>query len=285
MSVEATPIIPDVPEDEVAETTTISFYPPTGLPVDSLTLTSLTREDTDTDLALPDDLDFVYDADGDVWTLEAELPAGIKVWVRADGFYESGGPLVAQWDVTGDGSTAFFLFGTRGGMEQKCNGATNLAIYEFQPAAGVTRDSSEGQQQIGASILDDLEEANADMAVAWREFTDIPLGYSSAYEHRWLNDTAEFGAVVKAWAGRNISRATSEDVPQHIATAMAEWERRLQMLRDGTALKDYYEAESDEADSGILDLQAGLAPVAKLPCPSSCCSVLSVDSYDCEVEI
>ncbi len=169
-------------------------------------------------------------------------------------------------------------FGTRAGMEEKCGGARNLETYELQPP--YSRESTTGLNQIAASIEDDLEEANADMAVAWREFTDIVLGYTSTYELRWLNDTAEYGAVVKAWAGRNISRGTTDEVPQQIATVMNEWERRLQMLRDGTALKDYYEAVADTEDSGVLDLQAGLAPVAKLACPCPC-RTFDPDDYDC----
>lgn len=172
-------------------------------------------------------------------------------------------------------------FGTHAGMEEKANGQRNLDTYEFQPAAGLSILHTTAQMQIAASVADDLTEANADMAAAWAEFTtDTPLGYLTTYELRWLNDTAEYGGVVKAWAGRNVSKGQTDDVPQQIATAIDEWTRRLEMLRTGAALKAYYADESEEADTGVLELQQGLGPVAAFPCPPLCVDVSNTDC-DC----
>lgn len=132
-------------------------------------------------------------------------------------------------------------YGTRSGIELKI-GRDNLSIYADLNADGDTDD-------IAAAVADDLAEANADMAVAWREYTATALGHSTAVEQRWLNDTAEYGAAVKAWNGRSVSATTTQEVPQQVATAMDEWARRLDMLRTGRALQDYLVSEgADEPE-------------------------------------
>lgn len=224
-----------------------------GFELSGATLTALTRLDTDTALTLPSPATFTYDSGEDVWTIDADLPAGVEVYWEADIVYSAGGTSGADGTVIGDGSEDFTLFGARGGMEEKCAGAKNLRIYEFHPGAGVTIDSAEGLTQISQSIEDDLEEANAEMAKAWRKgtvaiaakrgitFVKVPLGYLESFELRWLNDLAEYGGVVKAWAGRSVKRAATEEVPQQVGTAIEMWLKGIAELEAGTALEDYYD--------------------------------------------
>lgn len=152
--------------------------------------------------------------------------------------------------VAGDAVT---VFGTRSGVEQKV-GRDNLAHY-------ADLNSNENAAEITAAIADDLTEAAADMAQAWREYlqsvrvpgeavSDVALGSSNAIEARWLADTNEYGAAVKAWVGRTIDAAQGQDVPQQVGTAMDEWNKRLAMLRAGTALLAYQTAE------GVIDESA-----------------------------
>ncbi len=142
---------------------------------------------------------------------------------------------------------AITLFGARAGIEQKI-GVRNLKSYVFLGDTDESPDDIPEPASIAPAIVDDLTEAATDMAVAWREYTATALGASNAIETRWLADTNEYGAAVKAWSGRNIDQATTEDVTQQVATAMDEWTRRLAMLRAGTALMDYQTDEVIDED-------------------------------------
>jgi hypothetical protein len=246
---------------------------PTGV-----VLTSITRLDTDASVTLPSPATFEDGGEG-VWTIEFDEPAeGLEYEWTATATWDDATTSPLTGTVNGQEFSGDF--GTSAGMQEKCGGSKNLETYEFQPASGITREDTVGQTQIAASIADDLTEANADMAAAWAEFTDVDLGYLKTYELRWLNDTAEYGGVCKAWAGRNVSRGQTDDVPQQIATAIDEWTRRLEMLRTGSALVAYYADESADNDSGVLELQEGLGPVAAFPCPPLCVDV-SNDDCDC----
>lgn len=153
---------------------------------------------------------------------------------------------------------AVTTYGTRTGVEQKV-GRDNLKNY-------ADLNANEDAGEVAAAIADDLIEAATDMHQAWMEYlvsvkpagepvSDAPLASSTDIEARWLADTNEYGAAVKAWNGRNVDRSSTEDVPQQVGTAMAEWERRLAMLRSGTALVTYQQAEEvdeDDAPAGSM---------------------------------
>lgn len=146
------------------------------------------------------------------------------------------------------------VFGTREGMEFKV-GVDNLATY-------ADLNDNEDDGEISDAIDDDLAEAANEMRIAWREFTDVELDFSNEMEERWLADTNEYGAAVKAWNGRNIRLAQTEDVPEQIATALDEWTKRLEKLRTGAVLLDYMDDEDveDPNEFGAQD-----APVSALP--------------------
>jgi hypothetical protein len=189
------------------------------------------------------------------FTIPSDIPAGDYDWVA---FVQAGGsPAVTDLAIRSDefhfdgtsvadpDPTVDDEFGTRPGADIKAGGQTNLDTYLRQSAGSLQ--STTVQNEIANAYESRNEEANVDMAMAWREYTDLALGYTETYEHRWLDDTADYGVVVKAWAGRNVSRGQTDDIPQQIATAIDEWTRRLEMLRTGTALQAYYDENKDEA--------------------------------------
>lgn len=141
---------------------------------------------------------------------------------------------------------AVTTWGTRAGIEQKV-GVVNLKEYVFLGDTNENPQADPEPASIAPAIADDIVEAATDMAVAWRQHTSVALGFANPFEQRWLADTNEYGAAVKAWAGRNIDRAQTDEVPQQVATAMREWDERLAMLRGGTALLDY------QGDNGVGD--------------------------------
>lgn len=149
------------------------------------------------------------------------------------------------------------VFGTRTGIERKV-GVKNLKYYV---ALDGDPDAVSEPPEIATNIADDLEEAATDMHDAWRQYlqsirlpgeavSDVTLGSSNAVEARWLADTNEYGAAVKAWFGRTIDAPQGSDVPQQIGTAIDEWNRRLESLRTGKALLGY------QTDEGVIDEDA-----------------------------
>lgn len=250
----------------------------------AVVLDSLTRLDTDEAVTLPTPATFTDQGDG-VWTIDFDEPdVGVDYTYTATATWSDGttSPLTA----TLEGTPPAFSYGSIELVEQKCGGRKNLETYAFQRGEGVTVESADGQAQVTETVENRLAEANAYMAGEWARFTlDVPIGYLEDYELLKLNHLAAYGAATFLWAAHNVNRAQTDDVPQHIATAQRMWEEGLAALRDGSFLRAYYESASDTSDTGILELQTGLAPTAKLPCPSFCCTVPGTSSYDCDVEI
>lgn len=187
------------------------------------------------------------------WEQAGATPATDDLKIPADEALYWDGIEVADEPPSGDVE----VFGTRTGIERKV-GARNLREYVF---LGDTDEDPHGTPEptsIAANITDDLTEAATMMHEAWAEHlhairvpgeavSDVPLGYSTAYEERALADLNENGAAVFAWAGRNIDRVPSEEAPAQIATAQKKWEDGLERLRAGKMLLAYQTAE------GIID--------------------------------
>ncbi len=79
--------------------TTIPFRPSQTL--SAATLTALVRLDTDLSVTLPSPATFTYDADSDLWEIEADLPAGIEVYWEADGTKSGGGAWATDGVIVG----------------------------------------------------------------------------------------------------------------------------------------------------------------------------------------
>lgn len=146
----------------------------------------------------------------------------------------------------GSGSTPFTgVFGSRYGME-RIRGEINVAVDADKDSDGA--DSPE----VDTDVTEALADANADIQLAW-ESRLCTLGVTPpttlsgisipTAQRRWLDRTANMGAVYYNGEGRGFEQDAGDDYAGKMATLKKEYEARLQQIRDGSILSSLEQTE------------------------------------------